>query len=390
MKKNNITVVGAGYVGFSLALFLSKDNNVSILETDEDKISRINKGASPISDRSIDKYLSENDLNLYATKSSSAYKNADFIVIATPTNFDEIKNSFDTTIVESVIKSAITYNKDALIVIKSTIPIGFTSKLQQRHETKNIIFSPEFLREGHALEDCYFPSRILIGGNCNKSKSYANIVKSGSKQKNVKVLHMNSEEAESVKLFSNAYLALRVSFFNELDSFALTKKLNTKNIIEGMSHDPRIGSTYNNPSFGYGGYCLPKDTKELHRSFENIPQSIITSIIQSNEIRKNFIIDCILNKAPKIVGVYRLIMKSGSDNFRSTAVNDIINTLIDKNVKVVIHEPLISYSKNDKLTIINDVEEFKKISDIILCNRYNESLQDVRSKIFTRDIFGNN
>tara|TARA_B100000575_G_C23143738_1_gene666820 strand:- start:23229 stop:24407 length:1179 start_codon:yes stop_codon:yes gene_type:complete len=392
LKKDiNITVVGSGYVGFSLALLLSQNNNISILDLDKRKIEKINNNISPIQENGIEDFLSKQSTFIKATTDSrNVYLKADFIIIATPTNYDEEKEEFDTSSVEEVIKDALSYNKEALIIIKSTVPVGFTSKMQESFNTKNIIFSPEFLREGSSLTDNLYPSRIIIGGSCSKSKVFANLLKEGSKKKDINILFMNSEEAESVKLFSNAYLAMRVSFFNELDTYAKFKDLNTKDIINGVSLDSRIGQGYNNPSFGYGGYCLPKDTKQLQGSYKGIPQSMISAIVESNHVRKKFIIDEIRHKKPGVVGIYRLIMKSGSDNFRSSAISDIVRGLANEKVSIILYEPLLDIGIYEGIKVINNIDDFKNLSDIILCNRFHDDLADAQDKIFTRDIFGDN
>ncbi len=390
MKKNinKIVVVGLGYVGTTLGILLSKENKVTMLDIDNEKVNKINKKKSPIKDSKIDNFLKQEKLNLTATNNSeSVYEDADFIVIATPTNFDETKNTFDTSIILKVIDDIFISNKDALIVIKSTVPIGFTEYLNKHFDSERIIFSPEFLREGSALEDNLYPSRIIVGGSCSKSKIFGAMLESFSKNKDIKTKFMSASEAEAVKLFSNTYLAMRVAYFNELDSLCLSKNLNTKNVIDGVSLDERIGDKYNNPSFGYGGYCLPKDTKQLLSNFNKTPQNLIQSIVNSNETRKNFLTEEILKTNPKCVGFYRLIMKTGSDNYRSSAILGIINRLKNEDLRLVIYEPTLDKKAYDGIEVINDLATFKDISDIIVANRKDDHLMSVSKKIFTRDIF---
>ncbi len=383
-----ITVVGSGYVGMSMAALFAQRNDVMVHDIDPKRVEKINEKKSTISDPDIETFLIENKLNISATlDKGEAYENADFVVIAAPTNFDKTTDSFDTSIVDSIIADIRNINSEAIIVIKSTIPIGHTSSLQKKFSTRNIIFSPEFLREGKALADNLYPSRIIIGTNKQKGEAFADILVGAAKKKDIEILYMNSSEAEAVKLFSNTYLAMRVSFFNELDSFALKNRLDTMNIIEGVCKDKRIGDGYNNPSFGYGGYCLPKDTRQLLNNFENIPQSLIEATISSNSKRKDFIANEILKKNPKIVGVYRLLMKSNSDNFRSSAVLEVIDKIKKQNIKVVIFEPNFNADFFDGCQIIKDLESFKNMSDVIACNRVSEQIIDVKDKVFTRDFF---
>ncbi len=385
-----ITVVGAGYVGLSIGVLLAANgNNVKILDIDNSKIRKINESISPIDDKLITKYLSKSNLSITATDNQKeAFEKSDYVIIATPTNFDENLRNFDTASVDQSVSKCLDYNQEALIVIKSTLPIGHTEKLQNNHKTKNIIFSPEFLREGNALHDNLFPSRIVIGSNTKAAEKFGKILASASSKDDLEIIYMSSSEAESVKLFSNSYLAMRVAFFNELDSFAFNFALDTKKIIQGMSLDPRIGMGYNNTSFGYGGYCLPKDTKQLESHFKNIPQSIISSIVLSNEIRKDYIVEKIIEHNPKNVGIHRLQMKSNSDNYRLSSMLGIINRLKLKDLNIIIYEPLLDQDSFNEVEVISDLDKFKSIADIIVTNRNSESLKDVSQKVFTRDIFG--
>ena len=385
--RNKIVVVGSGYVGMSLATMLSKKYQVCVLDIDESRVNAINERTSTIRDKDIQKTLSNADLNLHATKNKEeAYKDADFIIVCTPTNFDESTYFFDTSIVDLVSKEANSMCPNALVVIKSTIPVGHTLKLQNELKTRNIVFSPEFLREGSALRDNLHPSRIIVGNESNKSEEFAEIL-SESASIDIEPILMTSSDAEAVKLFSNTYLAMRIAFFNELDTFALAKNLNTQKIINGISLDPRIGKGYNNPSFGYGGYCLPKDTKQLLANFEDLPQTLIQAIITSNQYRQKFIVDQILNLSPKSIGIYRLIMKKGSDNFRSSAVMEILRMLKDMSVDVFVYEPLLNQIDIDGAKVINDLSEFKNTSEIIVANRISPDLDDVKAKVYCRDIF---
>lgn len=388
--KTKITVVGSGYVGMSLAVLLAQYNNVVVLDIEPSRVDAINKKLSTIADDEIESFLAKKDLSLVATLDKhAAYENTDFIIVATPTDYDPYTNSFDTSSVDGVISDALELNSDALVVIKSTIPVGHTKSLQQKHETDRIIFSPEFLREGQALKDNLHPSRIIIGSFLENAKTFANLLVEGAEKDFIKTLYMPSTEAEAVKLFSNTYLAMRVSFFNELDSYALSYDLDTKSIINGMCLDERIGEGYNNPSFGYGGYCLPKDTKQLLANFEAVPQELIRAIVASNTTRKDFIAECIMNLNPRIVGIYRLIMKQGSDNFRASAIQGIMKRLKQMGIKLVIYEPAYNEAKYSEFTVMDSLVEFKRISDVIISNRMTDELQDVEEKIFTRDIFGN-
>lgn len=390
----NITVVGIGYVGLSLAVLLSQKYNVTALDIDKEKVSKVNKRLSPIEDIDIQAYLSNKALNLKATTNKSfAFKDADFIIIATPTDYEPSKNYFNTQSVEDSIKEAIDINKNASIIIKSTIPIGFTDKLKNKFNYfGEIMFSPEFLREGKALYDNLYPSRIIVGSNSVKAKEFANMLALCSLKKldRIDILFTKSREAESIKLFANTYLAMRVAYFNELDTFCEVMGLDTKDVITGISLDDRIGSHYNNPSFGYGGYCLPKDTKQLLSNFENIDNSLIKSIVDSNSIRKDFISKSILKKNPNTVGIYKLIMKEGSDNFRNSAIQGIIKRVLDKGVNVVIYEPNIKSSHFNELEVINNLDLFKKQSSIIIANRLSDDLNDVLDKVYSRDVFREN
>ena len=380
--RNKIVVVGSGYVGMSLATMLSKKYQVFVLDIDESRVNAINERTSTIRDKDIQKTLSSADLKLHATKNKEeAYKDADFIIVCTPTNFDESTYFFDTSIVDLVSKEANSMCPNALVVIKSTIPVGHTLKLQNELKTRNIVFSPEFLREGSALRDNLHPSRIIVGNESNKSEEFAEIL-SESASIDIEPILMTSSDAEAVKLFSNTYLAMRIAFFNELDTFALAKNLNTQKIINGISLDPRIGKGYNNPSFGYGGYCLPKDTKQLLANFEDLPQTLIQAIITSNQYRQKFIVDQILNLSPKSIGIYRLIMKKGSDNFRSSAVMEILRMLKDMSVDVFVYEPLLNQIDIDGAKVINDLSEFKNTSELIVANRISPDLEDVKAKLF--------
>ena len=389
--KYKITIVGAGYVGISLAVLLSQKHEVVVLDIDEERINNINKKQTTIRDNLIEKYLKEKSLSLSATLDKhSALTDADFIVVATPTNFNNESSSLDTSLVDSVVKDAMTINKDGLVVIKSTIPIGHTKTLRKKYSTDRIIFSPEFLREGKALVDNLYPSRIIVGGYCEKSESFLNLLRDCSENDSVKTLLMSSSEAEATKLFSNTYLAMRVAFFNELDTFAIVNDLDVNNIINSVALDPRIGEGYNNPSFGYGGYCLTKDTKQLLANYKGIPQNIIQAIISSNKARKEFIADQIIKEDIRTVGIHRLGMKKDSDNFRSSAILGIIDRIKTKGLEVIIYEPLLLEENYKDCKVISDLEDFKSISDVILANRKSNDLEDVGSKVFTRDIFGCN
>jgi len=388
MKKNKIVVVGLGYVGLSNSILLALNNTVTAIDINIDKVNLISKGLSPLKDKDIENYLKNEPLDLNVKiPSPGIYKDSDFAVIATPTNYDEQIHSFNTDSVEKSIKNAIDENPNIIIIIRSTVPVGFTDQMIKRHQTDNIYFVPEFLREGNALHDSLNPSRILIGGADNNFKLIESILKEGTKKKNVDVLTMSSAEAESSKLFSNTYLAMRVAFFNELDSFAQTKKLKTKNIINSLSLDPRIGPGYNNPSFGYGGYCLPKDTKQLLANYKDIPQKLMEAIIESNDLRKKFIADKVVKMKPKVVGIYRLVMKEGSDNFRESSIQEVIKKIAARGIKVIIYEPLVNDESFEGFEMVSDLKLFLNQSQIILTNRMSEELNSVSHKVFTRDIF---
>ncbi|WMY95016.1 MAG: nucleotide sugar dehydrogenase [Arsenophonus sp.] len=386
-----ITVVGIGYVGISNALLLAQHNEVIALDINPEKVNMLNKKQSPIKDKEIQKFLKEKKLNFIATTEKKiAYQNADFVIISTPTNYDNKIHSFNTSSLELIIDEIHNFNPIATIIIKSTIPIGFTKRIKKEKKHKNIIFSPEFLREGKALYDNLYPSRIVIGEYSKKAKIFSKLLLKSACKKNITVLFTNSNEAEAIKLFSNAYLAMRIAYFNELDTYSYVKKLNTEKIIQGVALDPRIGIHYNNPSFGFGGYCLPKDTKQLVASYNNIPNNLIKAIVKSNHTRKNFISKVIINKNPKTVGIYRLIMKSGSDNFRKSAIKSIMKKLRNHGIKIIIYEPFIKNNYFAKYTVTNDLKNFNKKCDIILANRIVPELEDIKEKIYTRDLFGKN
>ncbi len=390
MDKTKITVVGSGYVGMSLAVLLGQHNDVIILDVDSARVDEVNNKKSTVADPEIEIFLAEKEISLTGTTDKQeAYKEASFVVVATPTNYDSETKRFDTSSVDSVVKDALELNPHAIVVIKSTIPVGHTKLLQEKHATDRIIFSPEFLREGQALRDNLFPSRIIVGNQLNAGKAFANLLVQGAKKKNIETLFIKSTEAEAVKLFANTYLAMRVSFFNELDSYAEVNELNSREIIEGMCLDPRIGSHYNNPSFGYGGYCLPKDTKQLKANFQDVPHSLISAIVDANSIRKDFIANSIIAKNPKVVGVHRLIMKSGSDNYRASAIHGIMERIKAKGIQVIIFEPVIEEVDFFNSKVIKDLDEFKKLSDLIVANRMSDELISVKNKVYTRDLFNN-
>ena len=388
MKKNKVAIVGLGYVGLSNSILLAQENTVKAIDTDIQKVTKVNNGISPLEDKDMRHYLNNSPLDLRAfTNYKGIYKDSDYVIIATPTNYDDTTNYFNTSSVEKTIENALSENPDIIIIIRSTVPIGFTNQMSKKFNTKNIFFVPEFLREGKALYDNLHPSRILIGGSGDNVCKIKLLFEGGAKKENVETLIMCASEAEASKLFSNTYLAMRIAFFNELDSFAKSKKMNTKNIIDSLSLDPRIGNHYNNPSFGYGGYCLPKDTKQLLANYKEAPQRLIEAVIQSNAVRKKFVADEIIKLKPKVVGIYRLVMKEGSDNFRESSIQDVIKILEKKGLEIVVYEPLIQKTKFDGLNVINDFERFSKKAQIILANRMNNQLKSVYKKVFTRDIF---